>query len=479
LLPVLRGEILPERDLTVEHINNRALFRGKWKFVTKSFSYGSSDLPAHSLELYNLEVDPTELNNLAFHKTELLAEMVAAFNTWAAGMPGLNNNRQVAVPAVDTTTFAMPTGTELFHDTFSRADSADLDASRGGMSGTLLNWDLSSVDHNYYEGFGSADVAGSSLRMTAAEIALMHNLTGADITNAGGFSVQLDIKELNTATTDAANRFAGFGVGLTQAEAAAGNDISLPGSFRGRSDLENGVADCFVELDVAGNVKLWANGVLAGSANVGANAGTLLAAFEADGGFVAGSSVDATVYFNNIAVLATTFVWDHADANHLGLSARCSGFAELDNLTVRLLPLAGAQIQTYALQHGLEGSDTEQDADPDNDGVANWTEWAWGTNPASSDNPRAQALLIQTNGAGEVELLERQLAEDAQSGVQYRILYSNSLATPVHQWVELSPEINIVEPDPAKPGYKIRSLGLPPHLIGEERLFFVLQTVLQ
>jgi len=61
LLPVLQDDTLADRDLFIEHEKNRAMFRGKWKMVTKSFSFGSTDLPAHTLELYNMETDPVEM----------------------------------------------------------------------------------------------------------------------------------------------------------------------------------------------------------------------------------------------------------------------------------------------------------------------------------------------------------------------------------------------------------------------------------
>src|SRR5690606_19637542 len=66
LLPALTGSRLAQRDLTIEHERNRALFRGEWKLVTKTFSFGAiGELPADTAELYNLRHDFNEMNNLA------------------------------------------------------------------------------------------------------------------------------------------------------------------------------------------------------------------------------------------------------------------------------------------------------------------------------------------------------------------------------------------------------------------------------
>ncbi|MCF7816335.1 MAG: arylsulfatase [Kiritimatiellales bacterium] len=474
LKPVLQGGAPAEHDLFIEHERNRAMFRGKWKLVTKRFSMGGTDLPAHTLELYNMEVDPSEMNNLAFYHTDLLAEMVDAFNAWVNSQTGLNANRLLGTTAASPSTFAMPLGTELFYDTFDRPDADDIDAARDGISGTYAGRDLEPINATYFEGYGASrtKVVTNRLRLAISssgmsETGLMMDFNGQDIIDAGGFSVELAINEINSNTSGLSGRYVGFGVGLTQAEAAGGADIGQPGNFR--SDT----ADCFVELDLAGHVKLSKNGVLAGDVIVGATNGTLLAAFALSSGFGAGEPVNVTVYFNGTAVITNSFAWDSTDANYLGLSAHTSGYAEMDNLIVRTLPLGNAQAAAYALDKGLSGSDTDRDADPDGDGTVNWAEWAWGTDPATADHP-SKSLLIQADGPGQIRLLQRQLQAFAAAGLHYRIFYSSDLSTPRAEWTELAPTIVTETTDNTDAHYAVRTLGLPPGLDPEQKLFFIL-----
>ena len=48
LLPTFQGQPLAARDLFIEHEGNRAMFRGKWKLVTKNFSRGATICPRKS-----------------------------------------------------------------------------------------------------------------------------------------------------------------------------------------------------------------------------------------------------------------------------------------------------------------------------------------------------------------------------------------------------------------------------------------------
>ena len=75
LTPALRGEALPERTIFWEHEGNRGVRRGKWKLV----SVYPSDW-----ELYDMESDRTELNDLSEAQSDLRSALIALYEEWAA-----------------------------------------------------------------------------------------------------------------------------------------------------------------------------------------------------------------------------------------------------------------------------------------------------------------------------------------------------------------------------------------------------------
>ena len=77
LLPIFRGETRPETPFVVSGNTERfRMYReGKWKIVREN---------AEEWELYNMEADKTELNNLAESHAEKLAELVANYEAYRA-----------------------------------------------------------------------------------------------------------------------------------------------------------------------------------------------------------------------------------------------------------------------------------------------------------------------------------------------------------------------------------------------------------
>ena len=75
LVPVFQGQPL-QRDEPIffEHTGNRGLREGKWKLVA---------LKGKPWELYDMEADRTELNNLAAQMPEKVAAMSALYDAWA------------------------------------------------------------------------------------------------------------------------------------------------------------------------------------------------------------------------------------------------------------------------------------------------------------------------------------------------------------------------------------------------------------
>ena len=76
LRPAFEGRPLERKEpLFWEHEGNRAVRRGKWKLVAKE------DQP---WELYDMEADRTEMHNLAAEMPELVRELAAEWDAWAA-----------------------------------------------------------------------------------------------------------------------------------------------------------------------------------------------------------------------------------------------------------------------------------------------------------------------------------------------------------------------------------------------------------
>lgn len=74
LLPSLRGKPAEQRALFWEHEGNAGVRRGPWKLVRK---YG------RSWELYDIDADRAERNDLATQHPQVVAELAAAYEEWA------------------------------------------------------------------------------------------------------------------------------------------------------------------------------------------------------------------------------------------------------------------------------------------------------------------------------------------------------------------------------------------------------------
>src|SRR5690606_12548039 len=138
--------------------------------------------------------DPTELNNRALAEPQRVREMIAAWNAWAT---------RVGVPAARLLEVPHPvpaaTSGDLFTDHFGRPDATDIDATAEGMGGSRVPpLGAGAAYFEGYEGTGLPDsiqILGGRLQMAVgqggmAETGIMHNFIGADIVEAGGFSVE-------------------------------------------------------------------------------------------------------------------------------------------------------------------------------------------------------------------------------------------------------------------------------------------------
>jgi arylsulfatase len=74
LVPAFAGKPIERPYLAWEHERNRAIRAGKWKLV---------GLHGKAWELYDLEADRTELNDLAERMPERVKELAAKWEQWA------------------------------------------------------------------------------------------------------------------------------------------------------------------------------------------------------------------------------------------------------------------------------------------------------------------------------------------------------------------------------------------------------------
>jgi arylsulfatase len=82
LAPSFEKEINPDRYLFWEHESNKAIRKGKWKLVHKAPNSGkgtNEPTPYQEWELFDMEKDRTETNNLASAMPQLVRELA---DTW-------------------------------------------------------------------------------------------------------------------------------------------------------------------------------------------------------------------------------------------------------------------------------------------------------------------------------------------------------------------------------------------------------------
>lgn len=218
--------------------------------------------------------------------------------------------------------------TVLFADTFDRPDSADLNASSVGKSGTLgaLTWIKTfNRGHGVIESNRLTfhdDGAGGGW-VTAY---LDHNFIDPGILTEGGFTVSVDLVSPDSM---GGTRFTGFSVGnaLTHVQKWPGNN---PADFP---------SDFFIGYDptTPKEVKIFLGGKEDFRQAVDLSEGaTLSVRFSGITGFEAGSTVNYEASINGNAVKTGSFTWSGTNENYINLFSNFLGQKALvDNITIR------------------------------------------------------------------------------------------------------------------------------------------------
>ncbi len=88
LLPAFENKKLNREYLFWEHEGNRAIRKGKWKLVSEAWFWphmhdSINELPPEKWELFDLEADRTELNDVSATHPEVVKELAAQWLKWA------------------------------------------------------------------------------------------------------------------------------------------------------------------------------------------------------------------------------------------------------------------------------------------------------------------------------------------------------------------------------------------------------------
>ena len=250
----------------------------------------------------------------------------------------------------------------LFQDTYDRtADyvNRDINSSIDGIinntgtefttraGGGTLVYQTPYVDPNWYENpvDGNSSNGGGmyiapedySLHLASgagtANVMVDHNFVNQEILDAGGFRVSVDINGY-------ANSSAGFGgafaIGMTRAEAMATGDAGLgTTTMTGAFGSSTSTSDFWCSMRGDSSMAYGTGSV--NSYAAGAKTGTISAEFTFDS-FLAGSTVNYTVFYNDTEVDTGTFTWSDDNSNYIGMDARDSSGVLLDNFTIETIP---------------------------------------------------------------------------------------------------------------------------------------------
>lgn len=279
----------------------------------------------------------------------------------------------------------------VFMDTFDRDTEFDLNGSMTGITNNTGDafpdgvYDNGFVDANYpgaaadgnAANGGTAKIDDSQLRLAAGP-GTSNTFIRRNFVDLGSkvFSVSLEVTGYGGGA--GSGHGGGFGVGMSLDEALStgdaqnGNTAAGDGDFKMQDGLQDGgnqvsdVAvsdfwavlrgDGFLQVGTKGHNFPASEGVFGpghlNSIDVGANTGTIKAAFSAPD-FNDGTSVQYRLFFNDQPIDIGSFVWAGTDENYIGIDARHGSYVSFDNFTVSVPEPSTAVLTLLAVGAGI------------------------------------------------------------------------------------------------------------------------------
>jgi hypothetical protein len=245
--------------------------------------------------------------------------------------------------------------TVLFHDTFNRPGNNNLNANlpmgrRGSLQDT--QWTEHNENNDKSLSFIRANRLILSQNNRTSAISVQHNFIDESIRKKGGFIVEIVLSEFNDLQPemiragedfDPANKYYGFGVGLSEAEVKEWRYFKLNNSFRGIS-ADTGSCDFWIGLAnrTSPELQIRRNGLTLETLPLPKCDGVLRATFVLVDGFMAGDQVEVYLTLDGQEIDIDTssdkkyrlFKWEDSNSNYIALEARSSDGAQIDDFKI-------------------------------------------------------------------------------------------------------------------------------------------------
>lgn len=284
----------------------------------------------------------------------------------------------------------------LFSDTFDRPDNRNIDAVLTGIAnntGTSLPANgvysqpfLDPANETTGEDGAAANGGGAQILANQLQLAVgagtsnayvNHNFTNGSILSDGGFRVSVNIAGYAGTSN---GQGGSFGVGMSQAEAAAAGDglngnpnlSKMTNAFQDAANFVNNATSDFW-MGIRGNSTIaWGSGAVApgtpgyNTAPVTVKTGTISATF-APAGFAQGDNVAYEVFYEGVSQGFGVFTWSENMANYIGLDSRDGTAVQYDNFVIETFDAAvkplRLQVNTTTGAASIAGGDIANSLD--------------------------------------------------------------------------------------------------------------------